>query len=68
MEVLSYKINLEEPQAPSLTSQALNAKNRLALQAHELTALAVLSEHCTLAVESAVAEEMRYEAVKDKLR
>ena len=68
MEVLSWKIYKEEPSACSLISQALNSGQSFALHTTELTALAVLSSAVTLQLESAVAEEVCFETVKEKVR
>ena len=64
MEVLSWKMQVEEPLACSLISQALNSGHQLALQTSELTALAVLTGRATLELESAVAERVSFETVK----
>ena len=48
VEVLSWKINVEEPGACSVISAALNAANQVALRTTELTAVAVLSGECAL--------------------
>jgi len=68
MEVLSWKLYMDEPGGCSLISQALNKGSALALQTTELTALAVLTGAVTLAHESAVAEDMALETVKEKVR
>ena len=48
VEVLSWKINVEEPGACSVICAALNAANQVALRTTELTAVAVLSGECAL--------------------
>ncbi len=68
MEVLSWRLYMEEPGACSLISQALNKGSAMALQTTELTALAVLTGEVTLAHESAVAEDIALETVKEKVR
>ena len=68
MEVLSWKMQEEEPLACSLISQALNSGHQLALQISELTALAVLTGRVTLELESAVAGRVSFETVKAKVR
>ncbi len=68
MEVLSYKIYMEEPQACSLISQALNCGNEVALKTTELTALAVLTGAVGLEYESAVAGEVAFETVRESVR
>ena len=68
MEVLSWKIYTEEPTACSLISQALNSGQNVALQTSELTAMAVLSGAVTKELESAVADRVAFETVKEKVR
>ena len=58
MEVLSWKMLVEEPTAASLISQALNSSQDMALRTSELTALNVLSGAVALAVDSAVAGDV----------
>ena len=68
MEVLSYKINIEEPNACRLISQALNKASEACLQTTELIALSVLSGEVTRAANSAVAESVALGTVQTKLR
>ena len=68
MEVLSWKIYKEEPEACSLISQALNSGQTVALQTSELTALVVLTGTVTRELESAVADRVCFETVKEKVR
>ncbi len=68
MEVLSWKIYIDEPGACSEISQALNSGYEMALKATELTTLAVLSGAVALAYESAVAENIAFETVREKVR
>ena len=67
MEVLSWKMLVEEPTAASLISQALNNANSMALRTSELTALTVLTGAVTLG-ERAVAGEVCFESVREKVR
>ena len=68
MEVLSWKMLVEEPTAASLISQALNDPQNMAARTSELTALSVLSGAVALALESAVAGEVCFETVREKVR
>ena len=68
MEVLSWKMLVEEPTAASLISQALNSPQNMAARTSELTALSVLSGAVGLALESAVAGEVCFESVREKVR
>ena len=68
MEVLSWKMLVEEPTAASLISQALNSPQNMAARTSELTALSELSGAVGLALESAVAGEVCFETVREKVR
>jgi len=65
MEVLSWKMYKEEPTACSLISQALNSGHSLALKTSELPALAVLAGTVTRELNSAVADRVSFEGVKE---
>ena len=65
MEILSYKIYLEEPSACVLISNALNRGNKLALKTTELQALSTLTGEIGL---SAVADKLNYDSIKESLR
>ena len=72
MEVLSWKLVLEEPQGCSQISQALNMGNAVAMATSEATALATLSETVTFAVKNSqmtnkAAMTCAYEAVKQSV-
>ena len=64
MEVLSWKMCVEESTAASLISQALNNAHQLAFRTSELTAMAVLRGAVSLELESAVASEVAFESVR----
>ena len=68
MEVLSYKIYLEEPEACILISNAMNKAQKVALQTTELAAMASLTGEVTLALETAVSGRVCYETIKEKAR
>ena len=68
MEVLSWKMMVEEPTAASLISQALNAGHHFALRTSELSAMSVLAGTVTIALGSAVAGEVCFETVREKVR
>ena len=68
MEVLSYKMVLEEPTAASLISNALNKGQEAALRTSELTAVAVLTGAVTMQMEGCLSREVDYATIKDKLR
>ena len=68
LEVLSWRIYTEEPQACSMISTALNSGNDLALKTTELTALAVLAGTVTLYEGADVAGKVVFESVREKVR
>ena len=57
-ETLHWKINLEEPQAATIISRALNEKNRLGMMPTELECLATLNLEINLAVAGNVAAKV----------
>ena len=68
MEVLSWKMLSEEPTAASLISQALNTAQNVALRTSELTALKVLSGAVALECDAAIASDVCFESVREKVR
>ena len=68
MDVLSWKMLIKEPTAASLISQALSTAHNVAIRNSELTAVCVLSGAVALALESAVAGEVCFESVREKVR
>ena len=68
IEVLSWRIMVEEPRAAALISKALNDKNRLALLPHEMEIFKVLCNEVSTSVSSAVAEEVLFAGIKEKAR
>ena len=67
-EILSYKIDIEEPTAASLISQALNKGNELALRTTELTAVAVLKGEIIVQMSKNVAQRVAFQTVRDCVR
>ena len=68
MEVLSYKIYLEQPDACIVISNAMNSPHQWALRATELHAMATLSGEIMLHMNSAVAGGICYRTVKERVR
>ena len=68
VEVLSWKINVEEPGACSVICAALNAANQVALRTTELTAIAVLSGECALHSSLACSDSIDFLKVKAACR
>jgi len=66
MEVLSWKILVEEPGACSLISQALNKSTTLAMRTSEITALAAVAGAVTMVQAGNIS--LSYEAVKERVR
>ena len=72
MEVLSYQIILEDKEALSLISQALNLGNDIALATAESTAIAMLSETVSFAIKNSnlsnhAARTLAFKAVKESV-
>jgi hypothetical protein len=67
MEVLSWKILVEEPGACSLISQALSKSNTLALRTSEITALAAAAGAVAI-VQAEKEISLSFEAVKERVR
>ena len=68
MEVLSWKIYMEEPEACSLISQVLNKPQSMALRTTELTAVAVLTGALTLHSNGGLASKVDFCTIRDKVR
>ena len=68
VEVLSWKINVEEPGACAVISAALNAANQVALRTTELTAVAVLSGECALHSSLGCSDSIDFLKVKAAVR
>lgn len=64
-EVLSHKIEEEEPDALNIIQAACNCKNGIALRSHETEALSGLARLVLKA--SALAEQLAFESARDKL-
>ena len=68
MEVLSWKIYLEEPKGCSLISHAFNRGSEAALRSTELTALSVLTGEIALQKNRSLGQEVAFESVRDAVR
>jgi hypothetical protein len=68
VEVLSWKMYQEEPQACIVISQAMNKGHEAALRTSELTAMSVLSGAITLRQEVSLATQIEFESIRDALR
>ena len=64
-DVLSHKIQVEEPDGLNVIQAALNSKNAIALVQHEMEAIASLSRLCKAS--SAVAGTLNFQMAKEQL-
>jgi hypothetical protein len=64
-DVLSYKIQVEEPDGLNVIQAALNSKNAIVLTQHECEAVASLSRLCKAS--SAVAGTLSFKSAKEQL-
>ena len=67
-EVLSWRMDVEEPSAASVISQALNKGHELALRTTELTAVAVLKGEIILQLSKNVGQRVAFQTVRDRVR
>jgi len=67
-EVLSWQMDLEEPTAASIISQALNKAHELALRTTELTALSVLKGEIIVQMGKDVMKQVAFQTVREKVR
>jgi hypothetical protein len=68
MEVLSWKMDEEEPTAASVISQALNEAQTIALRTTELTAVAVLQRLAITQMSKDVGQRVAFQTIKDLAR
>ena len=68
MEILSWKMDKEEPSAASTISQALNKGHALALKTTELTAMAVLNGEVIAQMSKDVGQQVAYQTVREAAR
>ena len=67
-ETLGWTIDVEEPTASSVISQALNTGNELALQTTELTAIAVLKGEIIVHMGKDLSQRVAFQTVRDAVR
>ena len=67
-EQLSYEMDLEEPIAASIISQALNTAQELALRTSELTAVAVLKGEIIVQMGKDLSQRVAYKSVRDRVK
>ena len=64
-DILSHKIQIEEPEALNIIEAACNSKNAIALIPHEMEAISNLSRLCRASL--AVASQVTFESVKKQI-
>ena len=67
-EVLSWKMDVEEPTAASIISQALNKGHELAMRTTELTAVAVLKGEIIVQKNKDISQRVAFQTVRDAVR
>ena len=67
-EILSWKMDVEEPTAASTISHALNKGHELALRTTELTAIKVLKGEIMIQMSLHVGERVAFQTVRDRVR
>ena len=68
VEVLSYKMDIEQPDAASIISQALNEAQELALSTTEQTAVSVLQGLAITEMSKDVGQRVAFQTIKDLAR
>ena len=68
VELLSYKMDLEEPTAASIISQSLNIEQELALRTSELTAVSVLKGEMIAQMGKDLSQDVAYTSVLERVR
>jgi hypothetical protein len=67
-ETLAWRMDVEEPTAASVISQALNTGQDLALHTTELTAVAVLKGEIIVQMSADVGQRVAFQTVRDRVR
>ena len=67
-EVLSWRMDVEEPNAASIISQALNQPQQMAMRTTELTAVAVLKGEIIVQLGKDVSQRVAFQTVRDRVR
>ena len=68
IELLSCKMDIEEPSAASIISQSLNLEQEVALRTSELTAVAILSGEMIIQMGKDFSQKVAYKSVIAKVR
>ena len=67
-EILSWRMDVEEPSAASVISHALNKGHEMALRTTELTAVAVLKGEIMTQMNMHVGQRVAFQTVRDRVR
>ena len=67
-EVLSWKMDVEQPNAASLISQAQNLPHQTAMRTTELTAVAVLKGEIIVQMGPTLSQTVAFQTVRDRVR
>ena len=67
-EVLSWRMDVEEPDAASIISQALNQPQQMAMRTTELTAVAVLKGEIIVQLGKDLSQRVAFQTVRDRVR
>ena len=68
VEVLSWKMDVEEPDAASIISQAQNQPQQMGMRTTELTAVAVLKGEIIVQLGKNVSQRVAFQTVRDRVR
>ena len=68
VEVLSWKMDVEEPEAATTISEALNLPHQQAMRATELTAVAVLKREIIVQLGKDLSQRVAFQSVRDRVR
>ena len=68
MEILSWKMDVEEPTAASTISNALNSGHQMAMRTTELTAVAVLQGEILVQLSMHVGQRVAFQTVRESVR
>ena len=67
-EVLSWRMDVEEPDAASIISQAMNQPAQMAMRMTELTAIAVLQGEIIVQLSKDVSQRVAFQTLRDRVR
>ena len=67
-EVLSWKMDVEEPTAAGIISQALNEPQKMSMRTSELTAVAVLRGEIIVQMGKDISQRVAFQTVRDRVR